>query len=101
MSTSMSYLIEILLPVGDEVGSTLARVRDELSETFGGVTMHANAPAEGLWENRGDVSRDRIVVVEVMTDAIDPGWWATYRRELEARLDQQEIVIRATEIRRL
>ncbi|MGV2103960.1 hypothetical protein [Rhizobium sp. 21-4511-3d] len=98
----MSYLVEILLPVtGDDGRTVLERARNELTEEFGGVTMHLNAPAEGLWENDGDVDRDRIVVVEVMTDELDRQWWAAFRRELEARLDQDEIVIRAAQVERL
>lgn len=97
----MSYLIEILLPVRPGTQAALSQVRDELAEVFGGLTMHANAPAEGLWEKNDNICRDRIVVVEVMADDLDAQWWATYREELETLLQQEEIVIRATEIRRL
>jgi hypothetical protein len=81
--------------------ATLYQVRDELTKAFGGLTMHANAPAEGLWEKDNDICRDTIVVVEVMAENLDVHWWATYRRRLEALLQQEEIVIRATEIKRL
>ncbi|MCB5203724.1 hypothetical protein LH464_14690 [Neorhizobium sp. T786] len=97
----MRYLIEILLPVGNDAQPVLTDVRAKLTETFGGVTMHINAPAEGLWVNGGDIDRDTIVVVEVMTEDLDPAWWASYRKDLEDRLDQEEIVIRASEIQRL
>lgn len=97
----MPYLIEILLPVGNDAQPLLTDVRDKLTETFGGVTMHVHAPAEGLWVNDGDIAGDRIVVVEVMTEILNPAWWATYRKELEDRLDQEEIVIRASEMQRL
>ncbi|MBB4274835.1 hypothetical protein [Rhizobium mongolense] len=97
----MSYLVEVLLPIRDDAGPILQGVRDKLTDTFGGVTMHVNAPAEGLWKSEGDVDRDRIVVVEVMTDELDRKWWAAYRKELELRLDQEEIVVRASEVERL
>jgi hypothetical protein len=97
----MSYLIEILIPVRHDTTTALSQVRDELTKAFGGLTMHANAPAEGLWEKDDDICRDRIVVAEVMVENLDAQWWATYRRRLEALLQQEEIVIRATEIRRL
>lgn len=97
----MTYLIEVMLPTGPDTHALLARVRDELTEAFGGVTLHVNSPAEGLWDNDGEIDRDRIVVVEVMADELDTGWWASYRRELEARFKQEEIVVRATEVRRL
>ncbi|OWV74489.1 hypothetical protein ATY76_28135 [Rhizobium sp. R339] len=97
----MSYLVEVLLPVDGDAGPILEEIRGKLTETFGGVTMHVTAPAEGLWMNEGDVDRDRIVVVEVMTDDLDRRWWAAYRKELESRLDQEEIVVRASEVERL
>ncbi|MDM9644826.1 hypothetical protein [Rhizobium sp. S163] len=98
----MSYLVEILLPItGDDGRGALERVRNELTEVFGGVTMHVDAPAEGIWKNEGDVDRDKIVVVEVMTEHLNREWWENYRRELEARLGQDEIVIRAAQVERL
>jgi len=40
-------------------------------------------------------------VVEVMTAAIDPVYWAKLRERLERELSQDEIVVRAHETRRL
>jgi len=97
----MTYLLEILLPVRADGATVLERVREELTQAFGGVTMYLNAPAEGHWKNEGNVNRDKIVVVEVMTDDLRREWWSTYRRELELRLKQDEIVIRAVVIERL
>ncbi|MBB3644539.1 hypothetical protein FHX14_000698 [Rhizobium sp. BK619] len=98
----MPYLIEILLPVtGKFASQALENVRSELTDLFGGVTVYANAPAEGLWRDGGDTERDRIVVVEVMTEEVDRPWWADYRKRLEKRLSQDEIVVRATTIDRL
>lgn len=94
-------MIEILLPVGRNTRHILGDVRERMTERFGGVTMHLKAPAEGLWANEGSVDHDDIVVIEVMTDDLDPTWWAVCREELEERLDQEEIVIRATTIQRL
>jgi hypothetical protein len=99
----MSYLVEILLPITDPGPNreNLSRVRDELTAKFGGVTVHLDSPAEGLWNEDGDVERDRIVIVEVMTDHLDRSFWSTYREELEARFRQDELVVRASEIDRL
>lgn len=99
----MPYLVEILLPVTHtrRNRANLDLVRDELAERFGGVTLHVNSPAEGIWEDNGDVELDRIVVAEVMVEDLDRSWWSSYRRELEARFRQEEIVVRAIEIRRL
>lgn len=41
-----------------------------------------NAPAEGLWVDDGDVEQNKIVVVEVMSDALDRRWWAVCRKTL-------------------
>lgn len=101
------YLVQILLPLRARSGSPLSRdlfdrVARELTERFGGVTSYARAPARGLWEDQaGRAELDDIVVQEVMTDALDEPWWAEYRASLEARFDQDEVVIRALEARRL
>ena len=63
--------------------------------------MHNNSPAEGLWDDVGDIERDHIVVAEVMTDDIDRTWWSSYRRELEARFRQEEVLFRVTPGERL
>jgi hypothetical protein len=96
------YLVEILLPLYDNEGRAFGagefdRVRDELAAHFGGVTAFRRAPAEGVWaEGQGEMSRDRIVIFEVMAEALEREWWAAYRRELEGRFRQDKLVVRAT-----
>jgi hypothetical protein len=94
------YLIQILLPLYDNAGhrfdaEAYAAVRAELTERYGGLTAYSRAPAEGLWESKGDVKRDDIIVFEVMTAELDEAWWTQYRKALEARFRQDAIVVRA------
>ena len=96
-------MIEILLPLYDNEGKhfgpeTYVRVREELVEHFGGLTAFTRSPAEGLWVEDGERSRDEIIVFEVMADWIDRGWWRSYRSELEARFRQEKIVVRTREV---
>ena len=100
------HLVQILLPLRDPAGRAFAgfeysRIARELTQLFGGVTAYTRAPAAGLWNEDGETTRDDIVVYEVMVEALEPDWWAGYRRELEARSQQQELVVRAQETRRL
>ncbi|WP_105386537.1 hypothetical protein [Neorhizobium alkalisoli] len=98
----MPYLVEILLPITKLIKSQdLEDLRLQLTDHFGGVTLRVNPPAEGLWDDGDTVERDRIVVVEVMTDELDRPWWAKYRRLLEAKFAQNEIVVRAMTMQRL
>jgi len=95
------HLIEILLPLTDNEGRAFGagefnRVRDELAARFGGVTAFRRAPGEGVWAEGGAVSRDEVVIFEVMTGALDRAWWAAYRGELERRFRQEKLVVRAT-----
>jgi hypothetical protein len=98
------YLVQVLLPVYDNAGRRLPRdlhaeVATELTDRFGGCTAYTRAPAEGSWQaKRVGTVRDDIVVYEVMTEALDRAWWATYRQSLEARFRQQQVVIRAQAI---
>jgi hypothetical protein len=101
------HLVQLLLPVDDEQGRPYPRAHYDglarrLTERFGGVTAYTRAPATGLWETAsGEKVRDQVVVYEVMVDALERAWWAELRAELEARFEQDEIVIRALVIDRL
>jgi len=101
------HLVQLLLPIADNDGrpfprSAYDRVRFELAERYGGVTAYLRAPAEGLWrESPGHVSRDDVVIYEVMTDRLERSWWSMYRHALEERFRQAELVIRASVIERL
>ncbi len=102
------HLVQVLLPVLDNSGQPLPAelyhtVRDELAERFGGLTAYTRAPAEGLWkeESAAKTSRDDIVVYEVMTPQLDAAWWRGYRKDLEGRFRQQQVIVRAQSIQLL
>ncbi|GIZ50599.1 hypothetical protein [Noviherbaspirillum aridicola] len=101
------YLIQLFLPLYDNDGVRLsaslhAGTRDELVARFGGLTAYSRAPADGVWqEDERHTVRDELVIYEVMSDGLDTGWWRHYREVLEQRFRQQQIVIRAQEIRML
>ena len=95
------HLVEIFLPIKGERSSAFAKVRDELTEHFGGVTAFTRAPAQGVWHQHGKNIRDDIVVVEVMVETLDARWWTSYREELEQHFAQEQILIRATATERL
>ena len=101
-----SYLVQILMPTRTGTGQPVTRAHfeellQELTDKFGGATTFVRAPGHGLWDSGGDVERDNIAMIEVMTDEIDPPFWQAFRRKLERELAQQEIVIRAQQVNRL
>ena len=49
----------------------------------------------------GTRQKDDIVTVEVMADGLDENWWRDFRKRLEKLLGQEELVVRAHEIRTL
>ena len=92
----MMHLVQLLLPRFDR---QLAR---ELTERFGGVTAYARAPAKGEWKPAsGETVQDDIVVYEVMVERLDRAWWRGYRENLEQRLGEEELVVRALPMERL
>ena len=101
------HLVQLLLPLRDNDGqpyprAVLDRIRDELTERFGGVTAYVRAPAAGAWkEGPASVVQDDLVIIEVMVDALERDWWAAWRERLEQALGQKEIVVRASAIERL
>jgi hypothetical protein len=67
-----SHLEQNLLPTRTGNGEPVAQARfeellQELTNRFGGVTSFVRAPGQGLWDSGGDVERDNIAVIEVMT----------------------------------
>jgi hypothetical protein len=97
------FLIQILLPLSDDSGSQFGReefdrVKQNLTQEFGGVTAYLQAPAEGLWQQGGKAAHDDIVVVEVMATNVDLASWRQRRSELERRFRQDKVIIRYSEI---
>ena len=107
MTNGSMHLVQILLPLYDneqnpQPPDQFRRVRRELTDRFGGITLYTRAPAEGTWKlNDNHTTRDDIVIVEVMAPDLDCDWWASYRHDLEARFRQDLIVIRAQQTRLL
>lgn len=97
------HLIQILLPVRDQDGSPFAKqlfddVRRDLAEHFGGVTAFTRTPADGLWEQDGNLIHDDVVIFEVMTDRVEREFWRLYRLELQQTFGQDAIPVRALKI---
>lgn len=101
------YLIQILLPLYDNQGKPFAqheflRVRDELSERFGGITTYMRSPARGVWKEAGETTvHDDIVIYEVMTDELDREWWKGCREQLTLAFRQALLIVRVSEIQLL
>jgi hypothetical protein len=101
------HLIQLLLPLYDNeqhafAQKEFARVREELTERFGGLTAYVRSPATGLWkEDANRTVHDEIVIYEVMVEQVDRDWWRGYRTELSARFRQEQLVVRASEMEML
>ena len=97
-------LIQLLLPLFAETGRKIsekefARVRDELTQRYGGVTAYSHAPATGLWKRAsGKIDRDTMILVEVIVKHFDRAEWRVYRKELEKRFAQKRLLARASHI---
>jgi hypothetical protein len=96
----MMHLVQVLLPCADNDGvpfepARFESLKEELAREFSGVTAFLQAPAEGLWKPKeSEVSRDDIVIFEVMVEELDPHDWSGWRTRLEHRFHQQKVVIR-------
>src|SRR5690606_4492255 len=65
-------------------------------------TAFVRSPAVGAWEDDdGRVQRDDVVLLEVMAEHVHHAWWANYRKALERRFRQDEVLIRATAVEQL
>ena len=93
-------LIQLLLPATPSSGASatapLAETRRELVDKFSGVTAYVRSPGKGLWTAPdGDTEADDVVMVEVVTETFDRGWWRTYAATLAHRFQQKTIHVRA------
>lgn len=93
------HLIQVFLPLGDgeEFKQALRDVRGVLTDEFGGATAFTHAPVRGDWqeEEGKQVVQDELIIVETMVRDLDRAWWRALKTRLEARLQEQEILIRA------
>lgn len=98
------FLIQILLPLYDNDGQPFTqdeflKVRDQLSERFGGITTYMRSPARGLWkETKETTVQDDIVIYEVMTPDLDRVWWKRYRQQLTVSFRQALLIVRVSEV---
>lgn len=100
------HLIQLLLPLHDNEGRDFPaeyfdRVRKHLADRFGGVTAFVRSPAVGLWKEANGVSRDEVVMFEVMSAELDTNWWGGYRTELQEKFRQDEVLIWASAVTKL
>lgn len=79
--------------------AALAETREELTETFEGLTAYVRSPAKGVWTSPdGHTERDDVVMVEIVTNRFDRRWWRAYARRLAERFQQDTIHVRAVAI---
>src|SRR6185312_9794618 len=78
--------------------AVLQEINKALTQPFVGLTAFSRAPAKGVWAKEGKAQEDDIVIVEVMTDVLETEWWAAFPKNLEAKLKQEEIIIRSQTI---
>ena len=100
------YLIQLLLPLHDNDKNKFPAeyfdsVRSELTNSFGGVTAFLRSPAVGLWKTENDVSRDEVVMFEVMAPDLNEEWWFEYRTQLQKKFRQEELLIYAFQVTKL
>jgi hypothetical protein len=100
------HLLEIFLPIYEQRGRQLKRTifvetRRELLERFDGLTSYSRAPAKGFWKDSGEIERDDVIVLDFMVSRLDRSWWKRYRRRLESRFGQRQILVRVMQCGRL
>jgi hypothetical protein len=99
------YSIEIYLPLFSNTGARVARrlfvsTRDELVDTFGGMTAYSRSPATGVWAKPGkhNLVRDDIIIYEVLARRLSRTWWSAYKLRLAQRFKQHTLLIRAQKV---
>jgi hypothetical protein len=101
---SKKKLFQILLPLYNPAGEAIAveyfqDLKEELTGHFGGLTTYSRAPATGVWKNANDdITVDKIIVYEVVAESHELSYWTNLKARLEKKFDQDEILIRCSDI---
>jgi hypothetical protein len=101
------HLIQLLIPLHDNhkqpfPTAYFSKVREDLTNCFGGVTAFVRSPALGLWKEDSDqINRDEVIMFEVLTEQLDRNWWADYRKQLQEKFRQEEVLVWASSITKL
>jgi inorganic pyrophosphatase len=102
--TEPTKLIQVYLPKYQPDGKPFSsamfqKVKAELTEKFGGLTIYAQAPAEGLWkEDEQHTVSDEIIIYEILAPSIDLKYWKAYKTKLQKQFKQEELLIRCSSI---
>jgi len=97
-------LIQLLLPLYDGKGNAFSsdhydKIKQELTNRYGGLTAYTRSPASGTWKKENNtIVKDDIYVFEVMVEKIDKEYWVSYKKKLMELFQQDELVIRSTQI---
>lgn len=102
----MEHLVQIVIPLQDHQGqpfsqAVLDEMRRDLVAHFSGVTTHLRVPVPSVAVSAGHDRHAESLVFEVMCERLDRCWWHDYRRHLESRFRQQEVVVRAVPVEKL
>jgi len=100
------HLIQLLLPLHNNdkqkfPADYFKSLRSDLIDRFGGGTAFVRSPAVGLWKTDDVVSRDEVVMFEVMSPDLDEQWWLEYRTKLEKKFQQKTPLVWASQVKRL
>jgi inorganic pyrophosphatase len=101
---SFTKKIELFIPLINPKGKPYNeekynRLNATLTKKFGGLTVYSRAPVEGLWKKSAhNTITDNMIIYEVMTSTIDRIFWNSFKKYVGKEFNQEEIVIRVTDI---
>ncbi|MBZ9998200.1 hypothetical protein LB569_30800 [Mesorhizobium sp. BH1-1-4] len=90
--------------MNDNLGNPFPRevykhLQEQLTEKFGGVTAYTRSPASGTWNDEAGATRhDEVVLFEIMAETLDAAFWQTLKGKLADQFEQDDVIVRATEI---
>lgn len=97
-------MIQIYLPLYDPDGKAFPqryyeKIKEELNEKFGGLTMYTRSPAEGLWkEDQQKTVKDDLLILEVIASELEQDFWRQYKHNLKKIFKQEELLINCASI---
>jgi hypothetical protein len=100
------HLIRLLLPLHDNnkqefPTAYFLKVREETNRSLRRSDRLRSFSRGRVVERCYKVSRDEMVMFEVMSNQLDKEWWSNYRTQLEKEFRQEELLIWASDVTKL
>jgi len=89
-------LVQVFLPFSSTTRQKkkISSLEKILIDQFGGVSVYAQSPVSGKWQDDNHTEKDQMIVFEIMVPFLEVDFWTSLKLKLQKDFRQKEILIR-------